>query len=139
MIIVPLVTRDRSFGVLTFVSAESRRNYNRADLALAEEIARRAAAAVENARLYTESKSAQQALSRSNAELKRANEDLNQFAYSASHDLREPLRMVSIYSQLLADRYRSRLDNEALEYIHYVVQGAHRMEQLVSDLLDTRA
>ncbi len=136
VMVVPLVARNRSFGVLSFVSAESGRNYTTADLALAEEIARRAAAAVENARLYTESKAAQQALSRSNAELKRANEDLNQFAYSASHDLREPLRMVSIYSQLLADRYRSRLDNEAHEYIHYVVQGAHRMEQLVSDLLE---
>ena len=129
------MTNGQSFGVLTFVTAESQRVYSHADLTLAEEIAHRAATAVENARLFTESKAAQEALARSNKELQRANEDLNQFAYSASHDLQEPLRMVAVFSQLLARKYQERLDGEADKYISYTVQGARRMEMLLKDLL----
>lgn len=83
----------------------------------------------------SESKAAAEALARANEELKRANEDLNQFAYSASHDLKEPLRMVALYTQLLKRRYAGRLDEEASHYIAYAVDGARRMEQLISDLL----
>ncbi len=68
-------------------------------------------------------------------ELRRANKDLEQFAYSASHDLQEPLRGIKIYSELLVDRYASRLDGEALEFLTYVRNGATRMETLVHDLL----
>jgi PAS domain S-box-containing protein len=83
----------------------------------------------------TESKLAAEALRRSNKELRRANEDLNQFAYSASHDLKEPLRMVSLYTQLLKRRYADQLDEEAMRFIDYSVEGAQRMDRLVSDLL----
>jgi len=77
----------------------------------------------------------QEALERSNQELRRANEDLNQFAYSASHDLQEPLRMVSIYSELLRRKFERKLGPLGDEYIGYTIQGALRMEQLVRDLL----
>jgi PAS domain S-box-containing protein len=77
-----------------------------------------------------------EALRRSNEELRRANEDLNQFAFSASHDLKEPLRMVAIYGQLLERKYRAKLDTQAQEYIEQVVSGAQRMEMLVNDLLE---
>lgn len=83
----------------------------------------------------TESKMAAENLRRANDELRRANEDLNQFAYAASHDLKEPLRMVSIYTQLLKRNYIEQLDDKALQYIHFAVDGARRMELLISDLL----
>jgi len=71
----------------------------------------------------------------SNEALRKSNEDLNQFAYAASHDLQEPLRLVALYSQMLQKKYSDRLDGQAEQYVSYINNGAHRMESLLKDLL----
>ena len=74
-------------------------------------------------------------LTQANEALRQSNDDLNQFAYAASHDLQEPLRMVALYSQMLQRKYSGKLDEEADQFISFVVGGARRMELLLKDLL----
>jgi len=72
----------------------------------------------------------------SNEALRQSNDDLNQFAFAASHDLQEPLRMVALYSQMIELQYAGRLDQNAHQYLSFIVNGAQRMERLLQDLLD---
>jgi PAS domain S-box-containing protein len=86
-------------------------------------------------RNITERKESDEHLAKTVEELKRSNDDLQQFAYVSSHDLQEPLRMVSSYTQLLAKRYKGRLDSDADEFIAFAVDGCNRMQGLIQDLL----
>jgi PAS domain S-box-containing protein len=98
------------------------------DRAILVQLAEMASIAIENAELN-------ESLRHSNDELQRVNEDLNQFAYSASHDLQEPLRMIAVYTQLLARKFGTHADDDARLYMQYTLDGAQRMEMLLRDLL----
>jgi PAS domain S-box-containing protein len=110
---------------ITVFNATERRSYER-ELVAARVRAEETAS--ELARVNSE-------LARSNAALLKANEELGQFAYAASHDLQEPLRTITTYAQLLADRHRRTLNEEAMLYLDKIVHGSGRMAILIRDLL----
>ncbi|HEX7468814.1 MAG TPA: ATP-binding protein [Methanobacterium sp.] len=84
----------------------------------------------------TKRKEAEDEIEKTIDELKRSNQELERFAYVSSHDLQEPLRMVTLYSQLLERRYKDRLDDDANDFIEYIVENAKCMKSLIDDLLE---
>lgn len=145
-IIVPLQTRGQTLGALTLSRTTAGQRYTRSDLAFVEEVAQRAALAVDNAALYAAARRAEAELRAANRgleeriaartrELERSNRELQDFAYVASHDLQEPLRKVMAFGDRLQQKYAAQLDSTATDYIERMQQAAGRMQRLINDLL----
>ncbi len=124
VMIVPMCTQERVIGAISFVATESGRRFGPADLTLAEELARRAAIAIDNARLYREAQHALQAR--------------NQFLSIAAHELKTPLTTLLGYAQLLKRRVEreNSLHERNRQIIHILSEQAVRLDRLISSLLD---
>ncbi len=133
-IAVPLIARSVFVGTLNIRSLQPYA-YDESHLAQAERIGAQIAGTIANAFAYEKLEAAQQALEKAVTELRRSNQELEQFAYVSSHDLQEPLRKIASFCNLLESRYAEQLDERANVYLHYIVDGAMRMQALVNDLL----
>ena len=131
---MPLVARGVIVGTLNIRSLQPYA-YDENHLPQAERIGAQIAGTIANVFAYEKLEDAQRALEKAVTELRRSNQELAQFAYVASHDLQEPLRKIASFCSLLEARYAADLDERANVYIHYIVDGATRMQALVNDLL----
>ena len=123
-----MIYRGELFGVLNARSS-TMNTYSEKHAEIMSRVAAEITPAIANSLLYAD-------IVRTQQELAQSNDDLEQFAYAASHDLQEPLRSITSYIGLIRDRYADALDDTAREFISYAIDGAERMHRLINDLLD---
>jgi PAS domain S-box-containing protein len=151
--VVPLVARGRTLGAITFASENPSRRYTQEDLNFAEELARRAALGIDNARLYGEAQNALKEVQSKTEEIQRLNSELEQrvrertaqlemmvkeleaFTYSISDDMRGPLRAIDGFSRVLMEEYPDRMDVEGNRLLNIIRTNARSLSELIDGLL----
>lgn len=133
-IVFPLINSTRVFGALTIYSPDTN-PFSEEEKKLLQELANDISFGITSLRLRRAHEKAEKALRDSLIDLKRSNAELEQFAYITSHDLREPLRMITSFLQLLERRYQNQLDSDAHEFIGFAVNGAKRLDSMINDIL----
>ena len=134
MIILPLMSYDKIFGVLNIYSDEIN-SISKEELMLLQELADDLSYGITSLRLHTAHEKSRKELRKSLISLERSNVELEEFVHIIAHDLREPLRMIASFLQLLERRYQNKLDEEAKEFIGYAVGGAKRLDAMIKDVL----
>ncbi|MBZ2164599.1 PAS domain S-box protein [Methanobacterium spitsbergense] len=133
-IVLPLINDNRVFGALNIYSKEPS-PFSEEEIDLLKELTDDISYGLASLRLRIEHEKAEKVLKESLIEVERSNAELEQFAYITSHDLREPLRMITSFLQLLERRYGDQLDQDANEFIGFAVDGAKRLDAMINDIL----
>lgn len=136
LLLVPMNLGGKGVGYVGFDSVRAEKNWNPESIALLKIFGEMIINVMQRRQTEEALRTQAATLEQSNEELARSNEDLQQFAYAASHDLQEPLRAISGFSSLLAQRYHGRFDAGADQDIRFITDSATRLQRMISDMLE---